>query len=257
MTPEQVCNIALAEIGTQASISSFSEGNPEANAASTFYTPKIQALLRAALWNCARFQVVLSLQYAAPNTPTNPTSTPPFPPQPWLYSYFLPADFLRARYLLPTLPVNTINPPLTTAPLVALPTYIANCAVPYALGTDLDPLGNRIKVLFTNQPQAQLIYTGDISQMPDLWDSQLLSAATSMLGAYFVNALARNRELMQDQFNIAKGIIDAARISDGDEQPTRQDHIPDWMTIRMSTGAYAWGAGAGWDSLAMPGGMVI
>ena len=261
MGPVEVCNIALAEVGNRVQINSFSDTTPQAQAARLFYTPKVQMLMRAAPWDCLRAQINLAqlkAAYIAGAPSTNP------PPQPWQYEYSWPTDCLRARFLIPTYGVGAGGIPLTTAPNVVLPCTTPPTAVPFVPGTDNDANGNPIKVILTNLFAAQLIYTKDLSQYPDLWDSMLLTAATATLAAYFINALARDKAQMSEQVAIAKNAVEQARSVSGNESISSVDHIPDWMQARqMSAVSWGWNQtgpngviqGPWWDSCEMPGGL--
>jgi hypothetical protein len=255
-------NMALAEIGAQASVSSInpSDGSAEGNVASLFYQPKIDDLHRSAHWNFARFQAPLTLLKAAQGTPENPTGTTTLiPPQPWTYSYAYPSDCLKARYVLPTLSVSGYGGvPFTTADNNATPVYGQNIAVRFAVAVDTDALGNKVRVIMTNISQAQLVYTCRITD-PNLWDPSFIQAATSYLGAWFVNALARNASLHKDQMQTAMRVVNNARVTDGNEGPMTMDHTPDWITIRGAAPA-GFNHGVffyGWDYLATPGGSFV
>jgi hypothetical protein len=102
-------------------------------------------VLQAARWNFARAQVVLSLLKDASATP--PDSTP----SPWIYEYAFPADCIQARYIMPSFSSAPSSVPGT----VALPSA-GQAPVRFVISTDLDAGGNRIKVILTNQPQAEL-----------------------------------------------------------------------------------------------------
>ena len=252
-SPVDVVNIALAEIGAQETVQSInpSDGSSTSNTASLLYNPKIDALFRAAHWNCARLQA--SLTQIRAQVINGQVSADP-PPRPWLYEYLYPADCLKARYIIPFVETTGISPPLTTA-FQQSPLILPNYAVPYAIAID-NYQNNQVKVILTNASNPILVYTGRIDN-PDLWDPHFLGAATSTLGAWFVNALSRNRGLMQDQISIARDIIMQARISDGNEGVTVVDHIPDWMTTRgfsgdfMNTTLFY----QGWDLMGFPGGI--
>lgn len=253
-----IVNMALAEIGAQAQVSSInpSDGSAEGNVASLFYQPKIDDLFRAAHWNFARFQAPLTLLKAAQGTPENPLGTTTLaPPIPWAYSYAYPSDCIKARYIIPVSPVASVQVPFTTADNSGMPGYSADLAVKFVVATDTDNSGNRVRVILTNLSQATLVYTSRVDD-PNLWDPAFLQAATSYLGAWFVNALARNAALHKDQMNIAMQIIQKARMTDGNEGPITQDHMPDWIRARGASQSYI-GNGSfyyGWDYLMMPGG---
>ena len=253
MGPVQVCNLALAECGNRVLITSLSDVSPPAVAANLFYTPKTQMLLRAARWDFARAQVTLTVWKQA--VVNGVTSANP-PPQPFLFSYLWPADCIAARFVQPTIPTPQSGVPATTAPNLAPWAMRPPTNVPFVVATDLDVNGNAIKVILTNLPAAQLIYTRDLSQIPDLWDSLFLSANTAFLASYFINALARNAAQYSAQVSMTKSMLDMARIANGNEGIQSIDHVPDWLAARFTTGGWGYGGqgnyvGAGYYSPAV------
>lgn len=256
-----VCNVALTEIGNRVAISDFNDGTPAANAAAILYTPKMQLLARAAPWDSNRAQITLTVlkeRYTDGAVSADP------PPQPWNFQYAWPSDCLRARFLIPTATEQTAGTPLTTAPNVAMVYGSPVTTVPFVVGTANDSAGNPIKVIFSQLPAAQLIYTKDLSQYPDLWDSLFYGAATATLGAYFINALSRNAEQMAQQIAIAKSAIEQARAVAASESITSIDHVPDWLQARMQSAIpWAWNTtgpngvsnNVCWDTMAFPGGL--
>lgn len=263
ITTLDVVNMALSEIGWRNPINSFNEVSPAAQVAKLQFSPKIEMLMRGAPWNFCRHQIlgtVLKASVIDGVTSDNP------PPQPWNYEYAWPSDALRVRFMIPYNTTTTSGTPLTTnqTSLMVSPAY-ANTKIPFVVSTDYDACIERnpplIKVILTNLQNAIFVYTKDLSQRPDLWDKMFLSAATATLGAYFINALARNKQQMDDQIAIAKGALDAARGMNGSEALATTEHLPDWYTVR--TGGYGSGyntmngnmAGADWDMCGFPGGL--
>jgi hypothetical protein len=178
------------------------------------------------------------------------------PPQPSLYSYLMPVDCLSTRFLMTTLPATTTGVPLmTNANAILMPMSLTTDS-DYVPATDIDANGNPIKVILTNVPQAQLVYTRDLSQTPDSWDALFLSAASAYLGTYFINALARNRAQLQDQIAMTKNILDEARSENGNEGITAIDMSVDWMVARGVTGPWPWNARGTtqYQPLSFPGG---
>lgn len=259
-SPVNICNIALAECGNRVSISDFDDGTPAADVAALFYTPKMQMLARTAPWDSFRAQATLTLLKA---TIIDGVVSDDPPPQPWGYMYQWPSDCLKARFLLPTLPTVAAGTPLTTSPNSALLTPTPPTAIPFVVATSLDANNNPIKVILTNLVQAQLVYTRDLTQVPDLWDSLFTTAATATLAAYFINALARNSADYMTQVQIAKDAIAAARAASANEAINSADHLPDWTAVRMQSAVpWAWNAtgpngviSEAWDYAQFPGGL--
>jgi hypothetical protein len=266
VSPVDVANMALDQIGARFSVTSIDPpgppNNPNAVVVSRHYTPKMDALHRAAHWNFARKQATLSMLAAAQGTPENPSGTTlPIPPRPYQYEYAYPADCLKARFLIPNPPtVGTNIGPVLSAGLVQTPVWFPPIGYKFAVALDTDAANNQIKVILTDLEYAQLVYTCRVVN-PDLWDPHFLAAASATLGAWLVNPLTRNAEVLKEQTQIASGIILQARVSDGNEGVTSIDHVPDWMAVRGWTGMadrfsepQAW---YGWDSMGFPGGVTV
>jgi hypothetical protein len=227
--PIDVVRVALSEIGQQISIQNFSDTSPAGTTARLQYDPKIRTLLRAANWGFARAQIPLTLWKSA--TVNGVASGNP-PPAPYLYEYEYPNDCLKLRFLLPTANAPSGGVPLTTGMTGPFAYPGMPTDIPFVDATDFDDRGNIVRVVLTNLAQAQAIYVRDLSQFPDTWDPQFLSAATALLAAYFINALARNTAQMNSQIALAKSMIDSARVSNANEAITSADHQPDWMRAR-------------------------
>ena len=257
----QVVNLSLLECSNRNQIQSLSDNSTAANAAALFYTPKTQMLLRGANWGFARKQVLLTQWKAA--VVNGAVSSDP-PPQPWQFSYLRPADCLRARFIQQYYTPATSGTPLTTSPNGFIPQPTVDTSIPFVDAMDVDGNGNPIQVILTNMPNAQLVYTADLSQYPDMWDALFLTAETAMLASYFINALQRDPTAMQMQIAIARAALDQARAVNASEGMTKVDHLPDWMAARAQGGIYngpvfQGGAGStyggGWDSVSFPGGL--
>lgn len=245
-----ICNRALLAIGSQSQISSLTEGSTQADACATLFTPTYESLARMAFWNCLRKQIVLSLIAAAAGTPENPQGTTlPYPPVPWLYSYQLPSDCLQARFLVASLPtIGTSSVPISPA-MLGGQTIIPSQRITFEVGYATDANNNPIQIILTNQTQAQLVYTVNQSN-PQIWDSLFQSAMVASLAAFLVPALSLNISLAQIQTKLADTLITQARVRDGDEGTTSQDHIPDWIRARNAGSTYGYyGYSEGYDSI--------
>ena len=263
--PVDVCNVALLEAGQRLTIQSLTQpNNPAAAAANTFYLPTLRMLARVAPWDKMRAQIALT-QYKAALI-NGALSTNP-PPQPFLYEYLYPSDCIKVHFVLPTVQVQP-QPPLTTAPSSVPVIAPSPTGIPYVVATDLDPNNNPLSVILTNLPNAQCIYTRDLSIFPDLWDPLFYRAATALLATYFINALARNATQYNEQAGIAKNMIDQARAASGNESISSVDRFPDWLQARRAGGGiWGWqrnaavgaggysGIGGGFDQCVFPDGL--
>ena len=262
-SPVDIANLALDGIGARFSITSLTPPLPAPNAivVARQYQVRMDALARAAHWNFARKQSSLTLLKAAAGTPENPSGTTlPVPPSPWQYEYAYPPDCLLMRFLLCNPPQSGSGNPFP-AGVNTTPSWLGGYpGYKFVIGNDTDAQGNQIKVILTDLEFAQGVYTCRVTNC-DLWDAHFQIAGAATLGAWLVNPLARNAEVLKEQVAIAKEIIEAARISDGNEGITSTDRVPDWMAVRGITGFGYWYDNAmcfyGWSALAFPGGMLV
>lgn len=267
LAPVDVCNMALSQVMARAQIQSLSpsDGTAAGDACTLLYQPTVDAFARAAHWNCLRFQSgalgstqppPLQAVKAAAGTPENLNGTTlPVPPQPWLYAYAVPPDCLKARYLVPAATQSGGGIPLATAGGLMLPAVLPTYAIPFEIAVDLDASGNEIAVLLTNLQNAQLVYTRRLANV-GLWDSQFLMGAKSALAVWLAPGLNGSVSMAGQAMGIAKAMLDAARMSDGNEGPQTQDHTPDWIRIRGG----GWDRPSGlfitpWDAFGFPGGV--
>ena len=264
--PVDIANLALDNIGARFSITSLDPPLPPPNAdiVARRYAINLDAVSRAAHWNCTRRQANLSILKAAQGTPENPSGTAlPIPPTPWQYEYALPADCLKARFLIPNPPQAATAGgavlPILAAGTGFTPSWLPETGEKFIVMVDTDAAGNQQKVLCTNLEFAALIYTARIEN-PDVWDPHFQLAVAATLGAWLVNPIRRDAAVLKEQIEIASSLVTQARISDGNEGATDIDHLPDWMRVRGTTG---WGrllepmSFFGWDPLGFPGGSFI
>lgn len=260
-----LCNLALGQISARTSITGINPASPPNNVAATtasqLYQIQADAVFRAAHWNSARLQAAGTLLRAQQGTPENPAGTTlPIPPTPWLYEYSYPPDCLAVRFVIPK-PVPqaaTTTPLMTNIGFIQRP--LAQTGVPFVPAIDTDSNGNQIKVILTNARNMDVVYTARIANV-DLWDASLQNAVIGTLAAWFCIPITGDKALMAARVQLAVGLINAARMSDGNEGITSSDIPVDWMDVRNS-GA-GWGDGfsfgtpyiAGWSGISMPDGV--
>lgn len=220
-------NQALGKVGTRTTVSATNEGSNESNACNVFYDSVRKATLRAAPWNFARKQALLTQLKSSADTPNTV-------PAPWAYEYAFPNDCLRARHILPQVAASaaTINGiPIDSAGLSASALQLMGPPVKFTLGVDNDSGGNLIRVLMTNQDQAQLVYTVDIVD-PNLFDSEFVECLTSVLAAKVAIGLTADRELRAELKATAVADLLQARATNGSEAFEVQNSTPDWIRAR-------------------------
>jgi hypothetical protein len=212
----QICNFALSAIGTRSTIASMDEGSAESIQCSLHYDSALDATLRGAHWNFARKQVALALIADATQGQTVP--------QPWTYEYAMPSNCLLVRFLLPQ------------AAQVGAPYPVAQPRpVPFIVASDQDQNGNDINVILSNEPFAQVVYTGRITN-PAVYDPAFVTAFFHVLGMRLAIPLTGDKATMRNEMQLAQGALNSAQISNGNEGLTIIDHQPDWMRVRGNAG---------------------
>lgn len=241
-----LCNQALDRISARTSIVSISPPGPPNNLAAQVaarnYQTQVDAIFRAAHWNSARVQKSMTLLKAAIGTPENPSGSLPVPPLPWLYEYAYETDCLQVRFVIPTpnLPTAGSAPIMTNVGITNQP--LVNTAMPFVPAIDTDANNNQIKVLLTNACKAQVVYTARINNV-DLWDASLQNAVIAALAAYFCMPVTGDKSLLMTSVQMAVGLLNAARMSDGNEGITQIDVVPDWMQARNTGSGWGWNNG--------------
>jgi hypothetical protein len=135
-----ICNLALSRIGSTIFIDSLTERSMEAIVCSQFYEPCRDMVLQDHPWNFASKRAVLA-DLGAP--PTN-----------WLYRYAMPSDCLEARSII--------------VPGARTPSSRSRIAYEVAVEDDA-------RVLYTDQPEAELLYTRRVTN-PNLFSPSFVFA---------------------------------------------------------------------------------
>ena len=231
-----ICNNALAAIGTRSSISDINENSAEAAACRLQYASTLRQLLRAAHWGFAGRTVNLSLLKAMPGTPEN-TATwdgvwdpATMPPPPWLYSYGYPSDCIQFRCVRYAQSTDGIAIPIfSTANIVANP--YSQRAAKFQIANDTNGSGAQVRIICTNQQSAIGEYTIMVDD-PNVWDDSFISAMIDALGGALVPQLIGSLEKQKIQYQKANATIMEARARDGNEGLTTFDAMPDWIRAR-------------------------
>lgn len=225
-----ICNLALAAIGTRSSISALDEGSTESNACALQYTVARDAVLGGVHWNFARKQALMAVLKDA----SLGQSVPP----PWNYEYAYPSDCLQGRYVMPQLAATGGGVP-GTVPVQS----IASAPVYFLVGSDTDSNGNDQNVILTNQPQAILVYTKRITN-PSLFGPDFVDAFAYYLASRICIALTGDKGLARGMFDMADKLVKAAQTSNGNEGITVIDSVPDWIRVRGYSSDWAYPPGS-------------
>jgi hypothetical protein len=277
--PENIANMALVQLGTRKRVGSLREGSVEANAFLEVYATSLEEISRGAPWNFSRKQQPLKLLQDASGNSAAPVGTGTPGMGLWLYEYAWPIDCLKARYvpysgtLNPPIPPGNILPPDSSEPPTTVPNqfpWARTIPAPFQVTTDMIPVltgaitnwnqlpdldnaqgqsFNQQTVILTNQQSASIVYTARI-ESPNLWDPLFRQAMASMLAAKVALTVIDDRKLALAQqataIKIAKDALEMARVADGNEMMTSNDHIPDWIRARRSGGYGSYGGQGGW-----------
>ena len=203
-----ICNLALANLGDVATVSSIDppEGSAQAEHCARFYPIARDTLQEVALWGFATRREVLTL--------LNVTVSP------WLYTYQPPSNMLRAISVLPD-------------------------GVPddYALGEFLDPYAPRSftiesapfgRILLSNTPNATLRYTvrvTDSTQFPPMFTVALSHLLASMLAGPLLKGDVGQKEAKAQRMLALNLAAAASTIDAQDRKPNVIQSVP-WIAGR-------------------------
>lgn len=191
-----ISRLALSHIGA-GTISSLTEQTPQAVQCSLHFDEARKAALRSSKWGFAtRYEnlALLSETYGK-----------------WQYAYAYPTDCLEARHIVQ--PVEGGRP----------------IKFEVAVNRDLDQ-----KIILTNQDQAQLEYTADVTN-PVLFDPMFVEAFAYRLAASLAMPLTRDLKNYNAMWTIFNTLMSGAMTHDaneGIEEFSVHDRTPDWLEAR-------------------------
>ncbi len=180
----QICNMALSHIGSEARVTSISppDGSVEAGHCATFYDLARTEMLEPGNW-------AFSLKRVALAEVTNASTS-------WAYAYAKPADCMRAlRVITPSIAITVFTQD----------TVDAHTDDRSSASFDIEG-----EVLYTNEPEAVLLYVRDITDSTKFPPS-FTSALGILLGSYLAGPIIKGNEgarladaLRQRAFNAAE-----------------------------------------------------
>lgn len=161
-----IANVALLHIGQLELLDSLDDDTPAGHACKALWDLYRDATLEAFAWPFATARAVLSLVSGGERSG-------------WAYAYVRPNDCIAVRYLYPG----------TTTPGEGQ-------QIPFAEeGGSVDARGlSGPRLILTNQPQAELVYTARIER-PALWSPMFRDALAARLAAVLAMSLAKNPAL--------------------------------------------------------------
>jgi hypothetical protein len=293
--PAEIVNRAFDQIArTDLILGDLEEGTKGAEPALRAYGPALRQLLRTAPWGFARKHAPLNLLADVTGQTKNVGTLVPVP---WAYSYELPVDCMKARFV----PWNSVPVPTTPPTMTGLGAPNLNAIrllpAPFLISLDFNypvmtgaapPWGQSPQwwetagegptqrtVILTNVQNAWLVYTA-LVLYPSQWNSLFEEAFVAMLTAKLAMPLAKDPKLgmaiQARAIAAAKSMIAEARATDASEGsfPQTIEHVPDFIRIRGAGGTRwfggPWGAGGfsgpgmlygGWDSVSFGDGSVF
>jgi hypothetical protein len=160
--------MALSHIGSEARVSSISppDGSVEAGHCATFYDLARTELLEPGNW-------AFSLKRASLAEVTNPSAA-------WAYAYVKPSNCLRAlRILRPSITITVFTQDLAV--------------VPHADDHGTAPFDVEGDVIFTNAPDAVLVYVQDVTDSTK-FPASFTSALSYLLASYLAGPIIKGNE---------------------------------------------------------------
>jgi hypothetical protein len=216
-----ICNLALAHLGDEATIASLKppEGSAQAEHASRFYPIARDTLLEMHTWSFASKRA--SMASYVNNI------------EQWDYAYAVPADLMTATAVISPDAGNDYSTTYFTnneyqnSPSIAAGTYVPQ---PYAL--EVDATGNLL--IYTNQEKALLRYQAkitDTTKFPPLFIEALSWHLAGMLAGPVIKGDAGAAESKRCNTMMAAYLIQAKE-SDARQRVSKPEHVVPWVTGR-------------------------
>lgn len=222
-----ICNLALAHLGDEATVSSIDppEGSAQAEHCARFYPIARDTALEAHEWNFATTRSVLALVGSA------------WPS--WSFCYEVPTNCIKAIGVLPPGALDDYSVGLPGAGSSDFLGYPGATLVPhgavytpqdYAIETD----ENNRRLLYTNQKNAVLRYTQrvtDTTRFPPLFVDSL----SRLLASYLAGPVVKGTEgvsVAQAQLQAYRVVIAQATVSDSNQRQIRPAHNVPWISGR-------------------------
>jgi hypothetical protein len=186
-SPEDICNLALREIGWPRPIGSIFEGSPAARAALDVYSETRDEVIRTGIWPFARRDAVLTL-LKGPPPPGGYNVVQPwssfYPLPPYAYEYGYPSDALEITAI--------IRPPGLLPDLDPKPANFTVANDQVTIGGVATPT----RVVLTNVGGAIAIYKGRVTN-PLSWPPDFIGTLAAALKPKIALGLARNLDLLK------------------------------------------------------------
>lgn len=204
----QICNMALSHIGSDARVSSISppDGSVEAGHCATFFDQARTELIEPGNWRFAVKRVALA-------EVTNVSTA-------WAYAYARPSDCMNPKRILRAGSTFTV---FTQDDTSYSPTD-DDCA---AFNVEGD-------VIYSNEPDAVLLYTSDITDTTKLTPS-FVSALSYLLASYLAGPIIKGNEgvkIGDAMRQRAMALASTAETASANASSTSHDFTPSQVTAR-------------------------
>lgn len=178
-----IANVALLRIGQLAPLASLEEDTPQAQAVKAIFGHARDAVLEAFAWPFATFRAQLAVIASADDDPDDENLRTG-----WGFTYALPANCIAPRYIYP----GTNNPG-------------EGQEIPYRIEGDVQ----RGKVLVTNEPEAELIFT-KLVDTPARWSPMFRDALAMRLASDLAMSVMKKPELGLGLYRVYQSLISQA-----------------------------------------------
>jgi hypothetical protein len=192
-------NTALSHLGSDAQITSISppDGSTEAGYGKRFLATARRELIELAQWRFVQKRATLTV------LATNPSDR-------WLYAYQLPSDCIK--------PVRVLTDSISSGTTVfnAPPSYPNTYYGLRANDSEGAPFDVEQNTLFTNEPEAVLVYKFDLADF-NKWTPMGFSAMCYLLAAYMAGPIVRGKagaSAAQNYRQLAYDMANNAMVSD-------------------------------------------
>jgi hypothetical protein len=195
-----ICNLALAHLGDEATVSSISpsDGSAQADHCVRFYPIARDVLLELHDWNFARRRTAMA-------------ETANTPPDVWAYEYAMPANVIRVRAVLDE--SGDEDKPRR-----------------FLQGTD----ANGAKVIWTNEPSATLLYTHAITDTTK-FSGLFVNALSYLLASYLAGPITKSVATKEGMYKMFKLELGNAAMSSANANKNPATHNVDWVSQRGYT----------------------
>lgn len=217
-----ICNMALAHVGSDATIASISppDRSAEAGHCARFYDMARTELLEAGAWTFAKTRIALA------EAASNPSSI-------WTYAYILPSDVLSPLRVLQMASVQdfVMWPFSAVITVDELQAWSERGSAQYEIEGGY---ASGDALLLTHEPEAVLLYVRDVTD-PGRFSATFTSALGYLLGSYIAGPILRGVEgakAAQTLRQVAYNMLARAGVQDANSSRETSEFVPDSIRRR-------------------------